>query len=157
MRVLVGFDVRTLRDREGVALMPVDTVAPVPVSAKSLTPRSSRLGDDLEACAMLDFGESRTLVLEAERVKREKRLDGLWIDSWREEASTLCCRRAEEGEGVRGVRPPAKRVEKMPSRRLMGVITERVAISVIVVVSVCPWWWFVEMFLIVVGRLIGLL
>lgn len=96
---------------------------------------------------MLDFGESRTLVLEAERVKREKRLDGLWIDSWREEASTLCCRRAEEGEGVRGVRPPAKRVEKMPSRRLMGVITERVAISVIVVVSVCPWWWFVEMFL----------
>jgi hypothetical protein len=34
------------------------------------------------------------------------------------------------GEGVKGTRPPARRVEKMPSRRdLIGVYTDAVAIS----------------------------
>ncbi|KAF2155402.1 galactose oxidase [Myriangium duriaei CBS 260.36] len=76
---------------------------------------------------MLDLGESRTLVLETEREKRSKRAPALWIDSVCWGSSTDW--RGVWGDGVMGARPPAKRVEKMPSRRLMGVRTDVLAIS----------------------------
>ncbi len=52
---------------------------PVPVSTKSLMPRSSLLGESREGrTAMLDFGDSRTLVLDTEREKRDMRLTFPW-------------------------------------------------------------------------------
>ena len=52
---------------------------PVPVSAKSLMPRSSLLGESREGrTAIFDFGDSRTLVLDTEREKHDMRLTLLW-------------------------------------------------------------------------------
>lgn len=104
---------------------------PVPVSVKSLKPRSSRRGESRGALlAMFDLGESRTLVLDTDREKRDMRLAlPWWMLSVCTPASWIVCVRGVLGEGVSGARPPAKRVEKMPSRRLMGVSTDAVAIS----------------------------
>lgn len=79
---------------------------------------------------MLDLGESRTLVLEMERVKRDMRFALLWWmlsegPSWTRVVLGVF------GEGVRGMRPPARRVEKTPSRRFMGVSTDVLAISAV--------------------------
>ena len=120
---------RPLRERDGVFLAEVAVLGrgPVPVSVKSLRPTSSRLGESFDGrVAMLDFGESLTLVLEMEREKRESKLALLW---WMLSVSWTTYVFGVLGEGVRGMRPPARRVEKMPSRRLMGVSTDIVAIS----------------------------
>ena len=76
---------------------------------------------------MLDFGESRTLVLDTEREKRDIRLALPWC--MLSPCSWTTWVRGVLGEGVRGARPPARRVEKTPSRRdLTGVNTDAVAI-----------------------------
>ncbi len=77
---------------------------------------------------MFDLGESRTLVFDTEREKRDIKFALPW---WMLSAGTpASCMRGVLGEGVSGTRPPARRVEKIPSRRdLMGVSTDGVAIS----------------------------
>ena len=98
----------------------------VPVKAQSDTPSSRCLGD-LLAFAMLDLGESRN-VFEVERAKHDGFV-AYGCEGWR--VASAFCRggvKGEEwfetlvarlvvrvrGEGVRGMRPPAVRVEKMP-------------------------------------------
>ena len=102
-------------------------LGPVPVSVKSLIVLSSRLGESRDGrLAMLDFGESRTLVFDTERENRDIKLALPWCIL----SSGTTCVRGVFGEGVRGARPPARRVEKIPSRRcLTGVSTDGVAIS----------------------------
>jgi hypothetical protein len=93
------------RVREGVFLADELARGPVPVRDKSLTPVSVRRGEG--RLAMFDFGESRTLVLEMERVKRAMRLTLLlWMLS--EAPSWTSWVLGVEGEGVRGMRPPAR-------------------------------------------------
>jgi hypothetical protein len=58
--------------REGVFLAEELARGPVPVRDKSVKPVSVRRGEG--RLAMLDLGESRTLVLEMERVKRAIKL-----------------------------------------------------------------------------------
>lgn len=136
-----------MRDLDGVFLADVAVLGlgPVPVSVKSLNACSSLLGESRDGLlAMFDFGESRTLVLDTEREKRAIKLALLWcmlsacvLVSW------ITCVRGVLGEGVSGARPPARRVEKMPSRRdLMGVSTDAVAISAYYAcgVDVCCRW-----------------
>ena len=77
---------------------------------------------------MFDLGESRTLVFDTEREKRDIKLALPWC--MLSACAPRSCMRGVLGEGVRGARPPARRVEKIPSRRdLMGVSTDGVAIS----------------------------
>ena len=77
---------------------------------------------------MFDLGESRTLVFETDREKRDIKLALPWC--MLSAGAPTSCMRGVLGEGVRGARPPARRVEKIPSRRdLTGVNTDGVAIS----------------------------
>ena len=100
-------------------------VLPVPVNAQSDTPSSNRRG---ELRAMFDLGESRTEVLDIDRVNRDIKLPP-WIDSAGAPGTSAIWRVGVRGEGVRGIRPPAVRVEKIPLRLLTGVKTAGLAMS----------------------------
>ena len=105
------------------------TAGPVPVKVQSDTPSSRCLGEFL-ALAMFDFGESRYADFEVDLAKYCERLP-LYVDcdvarmpsddclggvNGEELFEALVARLAVlvRGDGVRGIRPPAVRVEKMP-------------------------------------------
>jgi hypothetical protein len=76
---------------------------------------------------MFDFGESR-VALEMERWKRFIRLPPFpWIDSCACTSGVWV--RGVRGEGVKGIRPPAARVEKTADRLLTGVKTATLAMT----------------------------
>jgi len=111
-------------------------LAPVPVSVKSETPSSRARRGVCVVLAMLDFGESRCEFLEADFAKCEVRfppyvdlddfissdpfLSGVNGEEWLLAARAVVRVR---GEGVKGIRPPAVRVENMPVWDLRGVDT----------------------------------
>lgn len=104
-------------------------VRPVPVRAKSDTPSSRALRGVETPLAMLDFGESRCAALELDRAKCEVRLppyddldclSGVNGEESRLTGTVLTDDRWR-GDGVRGMRPPAVRVEKIPVWDLTGV------------------------------------
>lgn len=112
-------------------LAELGVLAPVPVSVKSETPSSRARRGVATPLAMLDFGESRCDALEAD-LKCEDRFPPyvdlpdlmLWLSYTLlsgvngEELLTACRAR---GDGVRGIRPPAVRVEKSPVWDFIGV------------------------------------
>ena len=124
--VLVGRD-RRVTSFFVLEVVLVDVVVvwavPVPVSDHSETPSSNRRG---ELRAMLDLGESR-VVLETERWMRAMKLPP-WIDSCASASGVWL--RGVRGEGVKGIRPPAARVEKTDERLLTGVKTAGLAMTV---------------------------
>jgi hypothetical protein len=112
---------------------------PVPVRAKSETPSSRACRGVWTPFAMLDFGESRCDLLVDDFAKCAVKfppyvdLAGLMLssaetffsggvngDDWLTER--FCVR--VRGDGVKGIRPPAVRVEKSPAWDLIGVHTE---------------------------------
>lgn len=105
---------------------------PVPVKAKSETPSSRALRGVVTPLAMLDLGESRCA---ADLAKWEARFplynDLECFSGVNGEESSPAGAAAEDrclGEGVRGMRPPAVRVEKSPVWDLTGVDIAAVAI-----------------------------
>ena len=79
---------------------------------------------------MFDLGESRAFGFDTDLEKRDIKLALPWWMLSVCPASWITWVRGVLGEGVSGARPPARRVEKMPSRGdLMGVSTDGVAIS----------------------------
>jgi hypothetical protein len=111
-------------------------LAPVPVRAKSETPSSSARRGVCVPLAMLDFGESRCDVLDADFEKCDDRFppyvdfegalmlslsnvfrSGVKGDEFKTGNVVVRLR----GEGVKGIRPPAVRVEKSPAWNLIGV------------------------------------
>ena len=103
---------------EGVALV----AGPVPVKVQSDTPSSSCFGDSLLR-AILDLGELAYANFDTEReAERAKKADGsldLWIESPRggvegEQLLEVMLVVRVWGDGVRGMRPPAVLVLKMP-------------------------------------------
>jgi len=111
---------------------------PVPVRAKSETPSSRARRGVCAPLAMLDFGESRCDVLDADFEKWEDKfppyvdfedarmlslfnvcLSGVKRDELFIERVAVRVR----GDGVKGIRPPAVRVEKSPVWDLIGVDT----------------------------------
>lgn len=117
-------------------LLLAGVLQPVPVRVKSETPSSKARRGVCAFLAMLDFGESRCDVLEADFAKCDDRfppyvdldalfsfsdfLSGVKGDEWLLIAIFVVRVR---GEGVNGIRPPAVRVENMPVWDLMGVDT----------------------------------
>lgn len=71
---------RPLLERDGVFFAEVAVLGrgPVPVRVKSLSKVSRRRGDCGWRLAMLDLGESRTLVLDTDREKRDMRFTLPW-------------------------------------------------------------------------------
>lgn len=122
--VLVDFCLRgAFRD-----LLLLGVLAPVPVRVKSETPSSRARRGVATPLAMLDFGESRCL--EAD-LKCEERFPPyvddrmLWLSyvllSGVNGDELLFCACRVRGEGVKGIRPPAVRVEKIPVWDFIGV------------------------------------
>ena len=81
---------------------------------------------------MFDLGDSR-VIFEMERWKRDMRLPPAWMDSCGPFTSGVCVR-GVRGEGVKGIRPPAVRVEKTDERLLTGVKT---AVAIVAKLSHC--------------------
>ena len=112
---------------------------PVPVSVKSETPSSRARRGVCVPLAMLDFGESRCDVLDADFVKCDDRfppyvnfvdvlthsLSDTFLSGVNGDDCLLVTTAAVRvrGEGVNGIRPPAVRVEKSPIWDFMGVET----------------------------------
>lgn len=110
---------------------------PVPASVKSETPSSRARRGVRVSLAMLDFGESRWVVLETDLAKCEERLppyveDGrvvsisdAFLSGVNGEGVLLLATPTvlERGEGVNGIRPPAVREEKSPMWDFIGVDT----------------------------------
>lgn len=103
-------------------------VVPVPVNVQSDTPSSRCLGD-LLALAMFDLGEFWQVALDVDLEKYDVRLPYVDCDTMRlfsaicrggvngdELLEALVARLVVRlrGDGVRGIRPPAVRVEKIP-------------------------------------------
>jgi len=130
------------RSRAGVVVF-----VPVPTRVKSETPRSRCLGD-LCALAMLDFGEcayanfETDLDTDLEKAVEVSRLcndrsarGGVYGDDVDETlVATLVV--LARGEGVKGIRPPAVFVLKMPWWLFRGVDTDAVAI---ISYGLCSW------------------
>ena len=118
-------------------LLLLGVFAPVPVSVKSETPSSRARRGVCAFLAILDFGESRCVVLDADFAKCDVRfppyvdlddlmlslsnvfLSGVKGDELLFDIAAVRVR----GEGVKGIRPPAVRVENRPMWDLMGVDT----------------------------------
>jgi len=103
----------------------VFAAGPVPVRVKSETALSTFFG---VLRAMFDFGESRTEVLEMALEKRGvyvfvNKDSGFSAGAMGEKLGWTMLLVLLLGEGVRGIRPPAMRVEKMLWWLLIGVDT----------------------------------
>lgn len=119
-------------------------VVPVPVKVQSEIPSSRCLGECL-ALAIFDFGESRYANLELDLAKYDDKLPymdcevtralsvdwqgGVKGEEWFEVVGARLVVRVR-GDGVRGIRPPAVRVENMPWWLFKGVDIVAVAIVI---------------------------
>ena len=118
-------------------LLLLGVFAPVPVSVKSETPSSRARRGVCAFLAILDFGESRCVFLDADFVKCEDRfppyvdfddlilsLSNVFLSGVKgEELLFDIVAVRVRGEGVKGIRPPAVREEKSPMWDFMGVDT----------------------------------
>jgi hypothetical protein len=115
-------------------LLLLGVLQPVPVSVKSETPSSKARRGVCAPLAMFDFGESRCCVLEADFVKCDDKFppyvdlmlsfSNVFLSGVKGE-ELLCVMAVvrARGDGVKGIRPPAVRVENMPVWDLIGVDT----------------------------------
>ena len=115
-------------------LLLLGVLQPVPVSVKSETPSSKARRGVCAPLVMFDFGESRCCILEADFVNFDDKFppyvdlmlsfSNVFLSGVKGEE--LLCAMAvvrARGDGVKGNRPPAVRVENMPVWDLIGVDT----------------------------------